>query len=115
MQGYTSDKAQNAYYLVTGNKKNFADRRLKYNKGFHRNSELSNFLECKCNYRGSPDFIYEYKTERKCEGIRLFYVKLDSVFIFEEPQRNNIRSSQKEARKMDDYERQTYERLKQGK
>jgi hypothetical protein len=115
MHGYTWDKAQNSYNLVTGNKDNFGDKRLIYNKGFHRHSALSNFLDCKCNNRGLPDFIYEYKSEAKCRGIKLFYVKLDSAFVFEEPKKNNLASIQKEARKMDDYERQTFERLKQGK
>ena len=113
--GLTWSKAQNSYNLVTGNKNNFGDRRLNYNEGFHRNSELSNFLNCKCNDRGLPDFIYEYKTEKKREGIKLFYMKLDSVFVFEEPNKNNLRSIQIEARKMDDYERQTYVRLKENK
>ena len=113
--GYTWSKAENSYNLVTGDKNNFGDKRLDYNKGFHRNSALSNFLDCKCNDRGLPNFIYEYKSETKCRGIKLFYVRLDSVFVFEEPRKNNLNSIQKEARKMDDYERQTYDRLKQKK
>ncbi len=112
MHGYTWDKAQNSYNLVTGSKDNFGDKRLKYNKGFHKHSALSNFLDCKCNDRGLPDFIYEYKSDTKCRGIKLFYVKLDSVFVFEEPKKNKLNSVRKEARKMDDSERQTYERLK---
>lgn len=112
MYGYTSNKALDSYYLITGDKNNFGDKRLTYNKGFHNNSALSNFLDCKCNYRGLPDFIYEYKTETKCAGIKLYYAKMDSVFIFEEPKKNNLSSIQKDARKMDDYERQTFERLK---
>lgn len=110
--GYTWSKAEDSYNLVTGDKNNFGDKRLDYNKAFHKNSELSNFLDCKCNHRGLPDFIYEYKSDTKCRGIKLFYIKLDSVFIFEEPKKNNLSTIQKEARKMDDYERQTYDRLK---
>lgn len=113
MHGLTWDKAQNSYNLVTGNKDNFGDKRLKYIKGFHSHSALSDFLNCKCNYRGLPDFIYEYRSAAKCRGIKLFYIKLDSVFVFEEPRKNNLASVQKEARKMDDYERQTFARLKQ--
>ena len=112
MHGYTWDKAANSYNLVTGEKENFGDKRLNYNKGFHKHSALANFLDCKCNERGFPDFIYEYKSDIKCRGIKLFYVKLDSAFVFEEPKKNNLNSIQKEARKMEDYERQTYERLK---
>jgi len=112
MHGYTWSKAQNKYLLVTGDIANFGDQRLKYNKGFHRNSALYNFLDCNCNSRGLPDFIYEYKSKTKCEGIHLYYVKLDSVFIFEEPRRGNLQSILKDARKMDDDERETYARLK---
>ncbi|GEM_PF-1098029 len=112
MFGYTWGKAQNSYYLVTGSKDSFGDRRINYNNGFHRHSELSDFLSCNCNTRGLPGFIYEYQTEARCRGIKLFYPKLDSVFVFEEPQKNNLGSIKKEARKMDDYERQIYERLK---
>lgn len=111
MHGYTEDKAQNAYYLVTGHKDNFGDRRITYNKGFHRNSQLSSFLACK----GQPSFIYEYKTAAKCRGIKLFYPAIDSVFVFEEPKKGNLHSVQKERRKMDDYERQTFTRLTSNK
>ena len=115
MHGYTWSKAENSYYLVTGDSKNFGDRRLKYNEYFHRNSALSNFLNCKCNDRGVPNFIYEYQTQTKCKGISLFYVQRDSVFIFEEPQKGYLQSILKDARKMDEYERQTFLRLKEGK
>ncbi len=114
MHGYTWRKAQNAYYLVTGDKNNFGDKRLHYNKGFHQYSALSNFLDCNCNYRGLPSFIYEYLSDTKCRGIKLYYPKLDSVFIFEEPKKGKLNSVLKEARKMDDYERQTFDRLKVG-
>jgi hypothetical protein len=115
MHGYTWDKAKDSYQVITGNKDSFGDKRLTYNKGFHKHSELSDFLDCNCNNRGLPDFIYEYKSAAKCRGIKLFYVKLDSVFVFEEPKKNNLASIQKEARKMDDNERQIFERLKQNK
>lgn len=115
MHGYTWSKAENSYYLVTGNKDNFGDRRINYNKGFHSNSALSNFLDCKCNYRAQPQFIYEYMTENKCRGIKLFYTQLDSVFVFEEPKKGVLNSVLMEARKMDDYERKIFERLKSGK
>ena len=113
--GYTWGKAENSYNMVTGNKDNFGDKRLDYNKAFHRNSALSNFLDCTCNDRGLPSFIYEYQTATKCRGIKLYYVPRDSVFVFEEPKKGKLQSVLKEARKMDDYERQTYERLKKGK
>ena len=113
--GYTWRKAKNSYNLVTGDKNNFGDKRLDYNKGFHRNSALANFLNCECNDRGLPSFIYEYQTDDKRRGIRLYYVQRDSVFVFEEPRKGNLNSVLKEARGMDEYERETYERLKAGK
>lgn len=111
MHGYTWSKARNQYHLVNGDKNNFGDQRIKYNKGFHNHSALSNFLDCNCNSRGLPDFIYEYITKTHCRGINLYYVKLDSVYIFEEPKRGKLQSVLKIARKMDNYEHQTYNRL----
>lgn len=112
MHGFTWSKSVNTYQLVTGDKSNFGDKRLKYNKGFHTHSMLSNFLTCECNTRGNPDFIYEYMTDAKCRGIRLYYTKLDSVFVFEEPKKNNIYSIEKETRKMTAEERLVYQKLK---
>ena len=43
MHDYTWSKAQNSYYLVSGDKNNFGDQRIKYNKGFHRNSAFKIF------------------------------------------------------------------------
>jgi hypothetical protein len=111
MHGYTENKSLNSYTLVTGDKKNFGDKRIKYNKGFHKNSELVNFL----NWRGDPNFIYEYKTPAKCRGIKLFYINADSVFVFEEPKKGNLHPVLKEYRPMDDYERLTFQKLKENK
>ena len=72
-------------------------------------------IDCTCNDRGLPSFIFEYETAAKCRGIKLFYVQRDSVFIFEEPKKGDLNSVLKEARKMDNYEQQTYQRLKAGK
>jgi hypothetical protein len=108
--GYTEDKALNSYYLVTGNEENFGDKRIKYNESFHRCECFTNFLKCK----DSPGLIYEYKTEAKCKGIKLFYPAIDSVFVFEEAKKNKRYSFIKESRKMDDEERGIYQRLKAG-
>jgi hypothetical protein len=113
--GYTWRKAENSYNLMTGDKDNFGDKRLDYNKAFHRNAALSNFLDCICNDRGLPNFIYEYQTQTKCRGVKLYYIQRDSVFVFEEPKKGKLQSVLKEARRMDDYERETYERLKAGR
>lgn len=115
MHGYTWSKANNSYQLITSGKDNFGAKRLKYIKSFHRNSALSNFLNCKCYNRGQPGFVFEYISDTKCRGIRLFYPKLDSVFVFEEPKKGRLNSILKEARKMDDNERKTFERLKSDK
>ena len=111
MHGLTWNKAQNAYHLVTGNRSNFGDKRIRYNKGFHNNSELSRFL--KKNQR--PDFIYEYYSDKQCHGIRLFYLTPDSVFSFEEPYRNNLKSILVEARKISPSEKDAYMELKEIK
>jgi hypothetical protein len=106
MHGYTWNKANNSYHVVNGSKDNFGDKRLRYNKSFHKKSALANFLNCNCNNRGLPSFIYEYKTSTKCRGIKLFYPELDSVFIFEEPAKGKLNSLLKEARKMNENEHQ---------
>ncbi len=108
--GATETKALNSYHLVTGNENNFGDKRVKYNKYFHRCECFTNFLSSK----GNPGLIYEYKTEAKCKGIKLFYPALDSVFVFEEAKKNKRYSFIKESRKMNDGERQTYQQLKAG-
>ena len=112
--GLTWSRAENSYHLVTGDKNNFGDRRIRYNKGFHRNSSLTRFLDCECGQRERPEFIYEYETVAKTRGIKLFYVQRDSVFVFEEPKKGNLQSVLKEYRKMEDAERKTYELLKAG-
>ena len=112
--GYTSSKAENAYHLITGDKNNFGDKRLDYTRYHYRNSELGSFLNCSCNDRGLPSFIYEYRNAAKHDGVKLFYPERDSVFIFEAVKRYTSTSVLKEARKMDGYERETYERLKKG-
>jgi hypothetical protein len=108
--GYTEKKALNAYYLVTGNENNFGDKRIKYNEYFHRCPCFKSFLDSK----GYPGFIYEYKTDTKCKGIKLFYPASDSVFVFEEAKKNRRYSFIKESRKMNDNERESYQRLKVG-
>jgi hypothetical protein len=107
MYGYTEDLAFNAYYLVKPDKKDFGNRRIKYNMGHHKNSELYFFLlENK-----KPDFIHEYETSSKCDVIELFYLERDSVFIFEEPKKYNLNSIFKEGRPINDHERLTYKKI----
>ncbi len=108
--GATEMKALNSYHLVTGNENNFGDKRIKYNKSFHSCECFTNFLGSK----GSPALIYEYKTEAKCKGIKLFYPAIDSVFVFEEAKKNKRYSFIKESRKMSEEEKETYRVLKAG-
>lgn len=110
--GYTWKEAKDKYHLITGKKEGFGDRRLDYNKGFHKRSALSSFLDCNCNDRGLPDFIFEYQNESKCRGIQLFYTKKDSVFIFEEPAKGKLQSIMVLARPMNQSERNIYISLK---
>src|SRR6266571_2018795 len=57
MEGYTSWKAQNNYFLVGTNSINFGYRQMKYLQGYH--PTIGGFVEG----HGLPDFIYAYKTE----------------------------------------------------
>ncbi len=109
--GYTWRRAVNRYHLITGDRENFGDQRLRYNKAFHRQSALAVFLDCNCNNRGLPQFIYEYQNAQKCRGIKLFYTKLDSVFVFEEPAKGKLQSVLVDARKLNHQEAEMYKSL----
>ncbi len=109
--GATEDKALNAYYLITGSESNFGDKRIEYNTSYHNCLCFTDFL----HKRGNPAFIYEYKNQLKCKGIKLFYPSSDSVFVFEEAKKGKRYSFIKESRKMDEYEKLTYQRLISGK
>jgi hypothetical protein len=74
--GYTNRKAMNNYYLTAEN--SFGAKRLKYTNGYFRNTAFGTHLQ---KY-GSPDMIYEYPIEKKYQGIKLFYLKRDSVYVF---------------------------------
>ncbi len=107
--GYTHDKAINSYNLITVNENNFGNKRLKYNIGHYSKECPLNFI---LNQKGSPDFIYEYTTAKKGDGIKLFYAVQDSAFIFEQPNKNILCSGLIERRKMTQYEVATYRELK---
>ncbi len=72
--------------------------------------------DCPLNYilklKGSPDFIFEYTTANKGDGIKLFYTAQDSAFIFEQPKKNILCSGLIERRKMTGYETATFYELK---
>jgi hypothetical protein len=105
-------EAQDTYLLITGNKDNFGDKRLSYNKYLFRcQLEKDFFCIDNENAKKDPDFIYEYISERKTYGIEFFYIKLDSVFVFEETKRNISSLKLKETRKLSDFEKQIYQKL----
>jgi hypothetical protein len=109
MHGYTRDKAHVLpFYLVTGDKDNFGDRRIEYNRKYYNRTGIDHFLDC----MGKPGFIYEYKTMSKCMGLQFFYPSMDSVFVFEQTKRGNLNPVLLQARKMDDFEKLVEARLK---
>jgi len=77
MHGYTQREALNRYLLVNGNKENFGDRRVYYNVGYHRKTPFVTYVK----KLGNPDMIYEYQ-QGKTYGIKIFYIKTDSVYDF---------------------------------
>jgi hypothetical protein len=110
--GSTYADAQDTYLLITGNKDNFGDKRLSYNKYLFRCAlEKDFFCIDNVNAKKDPDFIYEYKSNEKKFGIEFFYIKLDSVFVFEETKRNLSSLKLKETRKLSEFEKQIYQKL----
>lgn len=110
--GSTYADAQDTYLLITGDKDNFGDKRLSYNKYLFR-CALEKVFFCIDNEHAKkdPDFIYEYKSNEKTYGIEFFYIDLDSVFVFEETKRNLSSLKLKETRKISEFEKQIYQKL----
>ena len=110
--GSTYSDAQDTYLLITGDKDNFGDKRLSYNKYLFRCALEKDFF-CIDNEHAKkdPDFIYEYKSNEKTYGIEFFYIDLDSVFVFEETKRNLSSLKLKETRKISEFEKQIYQKL----
>jgi hypothetical protein len=105
MHGYTSDKSLNRYLFVNQELDNFGYKRLQYNKGYY---ELKSFLE----KNGTPDFFIENKEKGKRLRITFFYVKEDKAITMEEKGfGGNL--SYIENRPLSDYEKATYNELKQ--
>jgi hypothetical protein len=86
--GYTQRKALNRYLPVGEKSSDLGNRRLRYNEGHHTATPLSAFIR----ERVAPDFIYEYTVDNK-DGIRLYYISVDSVYDFLESKKNHPRSS----------------------
>lgn len=112
--GYTHDQAQNAYYLVNATPNDFGSKRIAYNLGHHKNSQLACFLQ----QRGYPELIYEFEDQKR-DGIKLYYVNVDSAYVFLESKKSNPATSNlAEARAMTEEERQKcalYMKLSRGR
>ncbi len=103
--------AENTYMLVDSFSNNFGNKRLTYNKAFYQ-CELMNDFFCSANSRRDPDFIYEYSNEKFLKGIEMFYIDLDSVYIFE-ANGKYADLMLKEKRVITDFERKVYLKLKE--
>ncbi len=103
--------AQDTYLLINGNKENFGDKRLLYNKTVYRCSLKKGFFCNKDNGRKDPDFIYEYISRESKHGLDLYYIELDSVYVFEETKRRSYDLKLKETRKLSEFEKQIYQNL----
>lgn len=90
---------------------NFGNKRLTYNKAFYK-CELKNNFFCSANNRRDPDFIYEYTDGKYLKGIEMFYINLDSVYIFE-ANGKYADLMLKEKRVLSDFERKVYQKLKE--
>lgn len=104
----TFKDAQDTYLLITGNKESFGDKRLSYNK--HTFCALKSDFFCTNNHRKNPDFIYEYNIAKNKNGLELFYIDSDSVFVFEEVSKLGG-LIKKEKRKISEFEYKVYQKL----
>lgn len=103
-------KAENKYLLITENKENFGDKRLFYNKYYFRCTLKENFF-CPDNNRKNPDFIHEYSVEKNRNGLEMFYMSIDSVYVFEEVEKWSANSKLKEIRKINETEKKSIKRF----
>jgi len=103
--------AQDTYLLINGNKENFGDKRLLYNKSVYRCSLKKGFFCNNDNGRKEPDFIYEYISGESKHGLDLYYIEIDSVYIFEETKRRSYDLKLKATRKLSEFEKQIYQKL----
>jgi len=105
MQGYTKRQAFQRYMLVDVTAKSFGYKRLTYNQG------LYSLIREYTLVHGLPNFIYEFKTEDKKDGLCLYYVSEDTVYVFVKlgwlPDTLHLQ----EQRHLIDYEKATYQEL----
>ena len=84
--GFTNERAKDYYHLITWNKEDFGTKRLAINRRFFNNTDFACFI----SNSPKPDFMLEYIDTGRRETIQLYYVTIDSVFIFKECKPNKI-------------------------
>ncbi len=107
--GLTNSKALNKYVLIEEN--NFGAKRLQYSQNYFHNTTFDIHLK----EHGDPEMVYEYPIEKKYQGIKLFYMKLDSVYIFESKKSNCNCISLMKTEKISQLERTVYNQLSESK
>ncbi len=108
MHGYTKRTAMDRYLIVNEATESFGFKRMKYNMGYNRS--LKGFIE----KNGLPDFIFEYENKKGREAIKMFYVEKDTVYIYESQSWTANSLYLKDYRKLNEYEKATYEELKKN-
>ena len=107
----TYKDAKDTYMLVDTLANNFGNKRLTYNKAFYK-CELKNNFFCPAYNRTDPDFIYEYSDGMYSKSIEMFYINLDSVYVFE-ANGKYADLMLKDKRVISDFERKVYQKLKE--
>jgi len=107
--GFTNRKALNRYVLIEEN--SFGAKRLGYSQNYFHNTTFDVHLK---KY-GDPEMVYEYPIEKKYQGIKLFYTKLDSVYVFESKKSSCNCISLMKTEKISQSERTVYNQLSESK
>lgn len=107
MHGYTQRNALDRYLLVDKATESFGYKRVTYIQGFR--PPMKGFIENK----GLPDFIYEFKNDEGREGVNLYYVGKNKVYIFVERDWRPDSMYLKDDRGLDEYELVKYRQLKE--
>jgi hypothetical protein len=107
--GYTNREAMNKYYLVEEN--SFGGKRLQYAEKYFSNTQFDAHIK----KHGKPDFVYEYRIDKKSQGIKLFYLKYDSVYIFGSKKHNCNCIALMQTEKINPLEKTAYTQLLETK
>lgn len=103
--GATNREALNKYHLVEEN--NFGGKRLRYCEEYFNHTAFDAHIK---KY-GKPDLVYEYRIDKKNQGIKLYYLKYDSVYIFASRQYNFKSIALAQTEKISEAEKTVYNRL----